>query len=440
MPDPRVRAMVRLRVLVEDEEDGDPTPHPLLVRPISVDIESNSVREADRATIELDYRDFPFDPRAIRFAQATVHMGDVGLSDRPLPADETTLRFLGIVDKCDTSHGEDGSTVRLECRDYTAYLLDAVWTGGAIDIDRPLRHVVAEVLSRVPSVARLAYRFSPRVSEIHLSRMLGKTIYTPEGEVDAWTVLSDLCGLAGLIPVMAGDTLYVVTTDDLGMRYVEHPDGRVERIPPLHARLTLGYDIERLTYARNYNETARHQIQINCWDPERRESRTVLYPADGIVLSRKIDAKGKTTTEKAAILPFFQTGSYSDDVLREMARRIYDERAREQLEGSFETGRARDIEGVDLLGLANGHRVTLKMEPDDVMVLETMSRSEGVRYLVGRGYNEAVAEALMQAKARANRISVVFYVRRARHKWGADDGYSLEVEFINLVGTRGQGG
>src|SRR5690606_29978777 len=192
------------------------------------------------------------------------------------------------------------------------------------------------------------------------------------------------------------DALQIVTPDDVGTVFRDPQDGG--DLPPMHARMTWGWDIERLRFGRDFNDARSHQIQLTCWDPERRESRSVLYPEDGVVVQRKVSADGKVQVEKASILPFYETGSFSEDQLREKARRIYEQRAREQVQGAFETRSFVDRDGQDLMGLTNGHRVSIRLEPDEVTALEAMSPAEGVRYLVERGYVVEVARALVEAK------------------------------------------
>lgn len=423
---------VSLLVLIE-AEDEDPIPHRLTLWPRMVELENNSAREADSFRIELGYEDFPFDPRSVRFMQVSIYMAATE-PGAAMPMDRTTLRFVGNVDEPETSLAEEGHSVTLRGRDFTSFFLDAAWTGGAIAIDRPLDEVLSEFLQHVPGAGTMPFTFGPGNGEVVLADVLGKDIYTPpqEGD-DAWTVLSDLLGLAGLICVVVLDSLNIVTPAQVGTLF--QWTGEVEEdLPPLHARMAFGSDIERLRFSRDYNDARHHQIQITCWDPVARESRVVTYPEDGIVVSRRIGVDGKVDVELAPILPFYESGSMSEDQLREKAKRIYEERAREQIEGSFETRSFVDLDGQDLMGLMNGHRITLQIEPNELAGLDRMSASEGVRHLTERGYTESVARALVDAKRRAHRIASQFYVRRAQHRLHHEEGYRLEVEFVNLVG------
>ena len=132
------RCRVRLQLLLEDWTGtgaGSQT-FDLAVDPIEVTIERNDHRTADKATVTLDLRDFPFDPRTYRACRVTVYLADV--ADPAGELSDLDAQFIGFVDLPRTSRTAQGSQVDLECRDYTGVFLDTRWTAGAVDITRPL--------------------------------------------------------------------------------------------------------------------------------------------------------------------------------------------------------------------------------------------------------------------------------------------------------------
>ena len=419
----RPRAFVGFNALLEDFAGGqDATVHAFAVVPKSVDIERNDHRHADVAHIEIDYRDLPLDPRTVRALAVAIAIGDVTDDESNLGDDPTARRFLGVVDEPETVLEEAGEVVRLTCRDYTAYFLDHTWDGSLIDVTVPLVRVVEAIRDATPGASTIALSWDVGgAAGLVLQAQIGRTKFAPHAGDDTWSVLCDLLGRVGLIPVIKLDELHITSASDVGTGAT---------------RWAWGSDVSRLTYRRKFNDVASQQIEIRCWDEQARETRTATWPETAIVKRRKVSASGKVSTEAAALLAFYVAGTYTAAQLRTIAERIYDETAREQFEGEIETHEMLDGDDVDALDVANGDTVEIRLGDGVLASIEGMSAAEAVAFLVNGNepMDPDVAVAFVASWQRAEQLTTSFYVKSARHTWSREDGYKLEIAFITIVG------
>ena len=165
------RHVLRIAAVLETF-DGSPTTLDRAVEwqviPRSAKLERNDVHTADRLTVVVDFREFPFDPRLVRAASVTYYAGNTRGGE--LALDATTMRFLGVVDTPETYLSEDSSTVTFDCRDYTAILLGQRATPAmAVRLDRSLREVLVERLYRDARVTRI-YEGTSEVQRLVIAR------------------------------------------------------------------------------------------------------------------------------------------------------------------------------------------------------------------------------------------------------------------------------
>ncbi|MCI0347512.1 MAG: hypothetical protein L0221_19075, partial [Chloroflexi bacterium] len=368
------RAGVILDALFEDFGDGSgETKKTIEARPRAVELRRNDHRTADTFRVELDFRDFPLDPRTLRSVRVRVLLGDVEDPAAELPADEDRFRaFVGFVDVPETTLQEGGEVVTLEGRDYTAVFLDFVWSGvnndgKAIAVNRPLSQVVDDIVATVPGASGVTVVYANGADGLVLADFIGRTKFSAQDGDDAWTVLVDLCGRAGLIPVFVLDELRIL---DAAAVQAGHD-----------ATFLYGENLVSLRYKRKFNEARTRQVKVVCWDEQKRTSREALYPTSPILTKKKVDAEGKVTTEAAPILPFYVAGAFTDQALADLAERIYNEAAREQVEGELESREMRDLDDqVDLPLLGNGDRIRLTLGTSLLANIAGMSESEAIQF------------------------------------------------------------
>jgi len=421
------RARVVLSVLLEDFGDGSTSEVVSFEAvPRVVEWVGNTARQADTFRVELDYRDLPLDPRMARLILVTVYCGDVGEPDGEIDLEgDRHLRMLGYVDEPESTMDDSGAVVVLEGRDFTALFLDKRWTGGALDVSRPLSEVVADILDQTWPSGELKIEFAEGTGSTVLKDITGKKRWTPKEDVDTWTVLSDLLAEVSLVPVIRLDTLYVA------------PAGTVNNLR--QAAFLYGENLLKLTFRRELSGRKTEQVELVTWDPQTRESRSATWPAEPIVLTKTLNKDGKVSNvTNAPVARFTLTGSYTVEQLELMAWHIWDERARQQLEGELETLDLVDIEhGTALPELTNGDRVVVEWGTQVLSSIEGMTPGEALIHLTSgpRALTQSVALALIATYAKAGSLASEFYVRSARHSWSRDKGYSLTVDFQNVVGA-----
>jgi hypothetical protein len=158
--------------------ETDPKIIKFWVLPKRVRIERNNIYDAGKCTIDLEYRNIPFDPRAFRFAAVRVAIGSASPADYAggirdggnqatlssiVPPEETewysltgNSRFVGFVDEWSVEFDDAEEKVSLQCRDISAVIRDEeIPISVGIDLDKPIREGVAELLKRAgPSSMR----------------------------------------------------------------------------------------------------------------------------------------------------------------------------------------------------------------------------------------------------------------------------------------------
>jgi hypothetical protein len=419
------RAGVVLECLLEDFGDGSGSETATIEAvPRSVEVRRNDHRTADTFRVELDFRTLPLDPRTMRSIRVHVLLGDVGDAEGALAIDDDRYRaFLGYVDVPETQLSALGETVTLEGRDYTGLFLDAKWSGKAIDVTGPLEGVVRGILETVPGADGIAVVFANASAATVLSGVIGRKKFAPHPGDDTWTVLCDLCGRAGLVPVVVLDEIWILDS-------VAIQAGKT-------ARFAYGENLSKLTFKRNITEVRTRQIEVRCWDEQARETRTAKYPTSAIVKKKTVSPKGKVTETTAPIYPFYVSGTYTSAQLAALAKTIHDEAARQQIEGDLETMEMVDLDNtvrVPLIG--NGDRVVVQLGTALSESIAGMSPAEAVLWLSSgpEALDVVTATGIVNGFTKAQGLSTAFYVKEAAHRWAWDAGYTCNIRFINYVG------
>lgn len=426
------RCAVAITLLMEDWGTGASTTYTLTVVPRQVEILRNDHRTADTCTITLDFRDFPFDPRTFAAGIVQVALADVGAPDGTIDVD-ASLQFAGVIDTPKSTRAEDGATVTLECRDFTAYFLDHMWASGAIKIDVPLVDVLAAIVAEVPGADGLQQGFSNGLSSLTLSDVFGRTVYCPQPKDDAWTILCDLCGRVGAVPVVSADMLLILTPADFGVdRNAFMQSGAVT---PLSVTMAYGSNVRSLGYLRRFKEARTLQVEVRAWDEAKRKVTTARYPTSAVVTKRRVSASGTVKEDAAPILPFYVSGAYTDAQLAEVAERVWTEAARQEIEITLETMDLADLDGAGLPSVGNGTRLTVDIQPSIAADIASESQAEAIARLTSgdRALAVDVATAFVAGFQSANNLAVQFYVREARHSWGRDEGYKVSMTAINYI-------
>lgn len=434
------RCVVRMSVLLDDHVPGIPTPVQLLKNyaqitaiPRSVEVSRNSSRKADTATITLDYRDFPLDPRLIRDITVSIHLESVPDPNFPLVPTPLNLRFYGRVDVPRVTLSSSGQTVKLECRDFTGIWLDKKWPGkdaatGLYTNPCPpgttLQTMVEAMRLRVTPGTAPAVFLDPTAAAINMHNIIGRDFFVSKEDDNAWDVLCALCDKVGLVPCWNLANLEI-------------------RSPTLSsltsAFMVYGQNVERLDFERDLRQNAGKQVVIKCWNEVLGQVIEATWPIptspDYSLVARLSESETPTTIIDR--VQYNVTGPYDPFTLQIMARRVWTEMRQNQLAGELETRDMSDLIGVDLLPLSNGDRLVCQLGTEDQAAISHMSPAEAVAYLADptrpNSLSPDAAQALVTAWTVAQSLNITFYVLEAHHSWDCDDGYRLRVRFRDFV-------
>lgn len=388
------RALVLLQPTLTDGSTID-----IITVPVEVDWTRNDITEADEATVVVDWADLPLDPRAIGDCRVTVYAADVQDPETVISIrDRRHVRFVGYVDEPALEFGDDGQRVTLRCRDYTGLLLDAKWSGSAVRVDRPLSQVLRELIEVIPG-----YR-GASIVVARDERVFGRDTWVPASGSSIWDVCVAISKATGQTPRWVLGELAVSTP--------EEALGKDTRI------LVYGDQVARMDLRRNMNPVAGRTIQVSALDTGSNTVITGQYPP------------GDPQNIHGYLRP---AGPWSRAVLDAQARHIYETWQRRQVTGSLETRAMSDLDGVDLVALESGNLLYVRARSADRASVLGMSRSELATYLHDHGMARTVANALANSWANSEDLATLFYVVRAAHRWSRDDGYSLRVEFGNVL-------
>ncbi len=474
------QAAITLRVLFEDFGQGQAKLqelHSLRVLARSVEVNLNDYTQADTFSCEIDYKQLPFDPRAIRSCGVTISMQNMrGTPESGKefsvsrtanviePSDDNTI-FIGFADDDTITFDEERRTVRLEGRDFTALLLDQKYTAGPIDLAKPLDKIIRAILdlykeTRYNGTTKTGLQIDNRVREAlpNLGAICpdfndkGQTKNVKRNE-SPWDVIQDLVARAGLIAYVELDKLVISKP-------------RVLYDAQQAKRFVYGKNLSKLELKRKIGRMKNFNVACRSLSIETKEvllakipleataawSSATGIPAKEVKIPKMSAVGNRTGTTKnpgdktpinAAAVPEDEAAPYltfrfpnvkSKAHLIKIGEKLYEELGRQQLEGNFSTREMETMDGLnqcfDLLKLRIGTPVQIQIDQAD---MEGLSQKNGERersqFLQMRGYTPQVANILAQT---LKRPSMIFYTRGVRFSH-SDQGFSIDVEFINFI-------
>lgn len=495
------------------------------VRPKKVSVERPNTIDAAKATVVIDYRSLPFDPRIVRSCGVTVMLGEVteeefasGIVDNErrsegadgvspdrlpysseLPRGYGLIRFEGFADSWNVRLGEGADEVEITARDLSSVLRDLRLPDGVgIDLSIPIVDGVKEVLSAFPATTGIPVVFGPaqELSEEEVSAILttptfgdgegpipaesqnrlkpkvgakgkpGKPKAIRKGEKNQplWDHLVTTCVKVGLMPVLRGRILFLQTAQaqaKAGEPWV----------------LFYGRDLLDLSFTRKLEGVNQQTIEIRVPDPTIGRTRWARYPVlqgeptSGVlgVTNPVTSRPNKVTpagTPEERILTFEFDKVWESKTLEGMAKQVFEQVARQEIQGSLSTrllrvqrlARAR-VPGIGRVRLER--RSILDMWPgDSVLVLvapaqevatalqtqvtvvqqtyKELAQTEFARRLealVAVGLSRSTAEKVARAQELVNNGSK-FQVHGVKFEYSADDGLGVTVDFQNFVAVR----
>jgi hypothetical protein len=426
-----------LRLFVVMEDFSGDTAAPVanavdwMVTPRRAQLERNDIHTADKLTLDVDFRQYPFDPRMIRAASVAYYAWD-RMGPPPVGPVRETLRFLGVVDEPQLVMGED-SHATLECRDYTAILLGKKAEAAMrVELGRHLDDILRDLLATLPGeqatlLTPVIYADGADWPVVSAGGRRSARLFV-EPKDTLWGVIRRVVQMVGLVCWIDLDRLVVSTPRNI-------------TIATRPARFSFGRNLSDLRLRRNPQNLTK-PVALTQFDTRTGTRSQAIYPPGAGTRTRGRSrahatitsaGQGAATGEAATPEEFNITDSLSAEDLALAAERIYRDRARVEVEGSFTTHEMR-VGGYDLLAAKTTDAIEAVVD-EQVRTIVTRSGADRILSelaLRDLGYPPEVARALVRGWEALDRVRVPFVVRKAALQID-DSGFQADIDFQNAL-------
>jgi hypothetical protein len=450
---PRVAAILRVPQMgapaerVSQVSDDSLTSFPIRIR--RAWWESNDHQHADILKLTAEWRDAGADPRLLSSATAQFYLGSADEHGQWSPGPDT-LRFIGTLVRARRIAREgEGFTVELEFQDYTSFFLRAkLPPEGVPDYSQSLSDAWARICDntgyldpngsstivstvsalrdRLTPVGQLAQGALPSLGSAAAPRFARLGARVPvKPNSDAWAVWQQCVGMCGLISFIRKDQCIVTLAQDFYS----------ELNPP---RLVWGRNILELSEARNA-DFAGKGVGVTSFDPLTNRTLESFYPPLGSAAQKRAVSSGGAQSQHYEM--FTYTGITDPATLDGLARRIWEERSRQELEGQLTTAEmfTDTVSGdsFDLLALGPGDALRVEFEERDKEALRSIPTVEArIAYLTARAYSDGVAELIAKDADAFAGAPPEFCVKRVTADFqtdGESGSFDLQVSYCNRV-------
>lgn len=428
-------------------------------RVLEAKLTKNNHLVADELTVTLGWREAGIDPRILKYGRGKLWVWDSNHG----PFDETRhLRFSGIVKTAKRSSNDDWMKVELTLHDYTSLFIDMKpfptegmpeWTDTLQVVwDKICRNTgwydpdTGKIVSSVEALRKkiiystptaLLYRDKP-IGVLVPDRFHKTAKPTPGRYQDAWSVWKWITGALGLISYIDGHNCIVSDT-------VEHFD---QSEAPIFTYGQNIYDLEEV----GDTGIATKGVLVKSMNTLTGKVMESHYPRPGDErIKTKRAAVGKRSDEGANVTENEVSAEYEEfsfntiqtqEMLDRAARAIYEERSRQQLEGSFKTSDMTvrrpspddNPETVDILGLTAGDPIAVYFDGKLQETLRSMgSVSEQFTYLTDViGYDRSVAQVIILNLDVPELAGFTFHIDTVEMDLG-EEKLEFTVKFHNLM-------
>lgn len=434
---------------------------PLLVR--SARLVRNNHMHADELQLVCDWRDCGVDPRFLKSATVDYWIDNVG-PDGVLLKTLNNVEFTGVCTNVSRAARLDGGfEVTLNFHDYTSFFLaqKPYPSTGVPQFDSTLVDAWALICDNtgwydistgkiVSSVAKLRDRLVFR-GGVDPSQAIGKKAVLPvvqrlttidvKDSKSAWDVWQYTVNILGLISFIDGDQCIVTTALE---HFSAGDDPQIIDNPHLIWGENIADMEEHVSSMHNGKG-----ICLTSFDPIRGTTLESFYPPPGDprIHIRRTAAKKKGP----AVSPAPQTDQYeffpyncaqTQDVLDAAAQRVYEEFARQDMQGKIATHEmsvdSPDGKNVNLLKIKHGDPIRVEIERGvrEKLTSDTSDASK-LNYLVNeRGYAPPVAALLIANAAAFDTLKSDFVVQTATINL-SDTAFSVELAYISYISIKG---
>lgn len=445
---------------------------------LRAEIQRGGFRTMDKASFTLNYFEAPFDPRLMRAAAVEISIGvvseiefDAGMHGLRRPdgslfsqvEDPEGLRagtkFFGFIDRWDIDINESGAVVYGSAQDAMSLIRDTPLPKEAeLDLDVPLEQGIKQLLDSFPALRGIPVTYGdgelgpvPGSAGARKKKLVGKKgqkRYKRVGEnTNVWDYITDVCTASGVIPVVDGYGIHIQQARTLYGKRPQAPS------------MVWGRNLESLRFSRALSGFKNPTVEVRCYQQDKQQTYAARYPASPGYETAIIGVKDfpKKPDRAARVTPsgsnpdepirVFVVSNVADfDRLRGIARGIYEETARQEIEGNFSTRDPSsfqvDFAAADLLDLKAGDPVRILMDArrqgalaDNVTALQGMTPAERLQHLMDAGYKRNVAITYAALLDQAN-LQTIFRTQMVRLTMDHEEGLSIDVDFCNYVTIR----
>ncbi len=461
------------------EEAEGPLSIVVTVPVLDVEVERASFRTGDKASFTLNYFDAPFDPRLMRAAGVEVLIGvmsaeehDAGMHGlvrddgsrhsvvEDAPGLQAATRFVGFIEKWNVSFGDDGARIEASATDLMSIMRDTQLPPDfEIDHDVPLDEGITALLQAFPALRGIVVTYGKAGQEqpgpIPASAAARRKKVVKKGKkrvrrnaenTTIWDHITDVCIGAGAVPVVVGVGLRIEPARTLF--------GDAPQVP----KMVWGRNLTSLSFERQMGGFQNPTVEVRCYDPDTRKTYAARYPDPtgfGVAIlgerpfppipkrANRVTPSGKNPEQTTHVMTVSGIGPSQ---LETVAGGIFEETARQELEGSFQTDDPSTFgvpfEIADLLDLHAGDPIAIEIDQrgqgeiaDVVSQLQGMTVPERIGHLMDVGFRQRVAVAYAVLVDQAN-LQTIFRVTGVRLKLSSEDGLNVDVDFHNYITLR----
>lgn len=463
-----------------EEVDG-PLSVVVTIPVVRVEVERASFRTGDKASFTINYFDAPFDARLMRAAGVEVLIGvmspeehDAGMHGlaradgsrysvvEDAPGLQVATRFVGFVEKWNVKFDDGGAVIEGSATDLMSIMRDTRLPEGLeIDHTLPIEEGITALLQAFPALRGIVVTYGrkgrsdstgPRPAGAAARRK--KTVKKGKARVKRnaenstiWDHITDVCIGVGVIPVVTGVGLRIEPARTL---YGASPD-----VP----KMVWGKNLTSLSFERQLGGFKNPTVEVRCYNPDDRKTYAARYPDPGFgfgvailgerpfppgpARANRVSASGKNPEETIHVM---SVSGIAPEQLEAVARGIFEETARQEIQGSFQTNDPSTFgvafEEANLLDVHAGDPIAIEIDQrsqgqvaDVVSRLAGMTFPERVEHLLDKGFRKSVAVAYAVLVDQAN-LQTIFRVSGARLAFEADDGITIDVDFQNYITLR----
>jgi len=426
----------------------------------NVIVERNDYSEADTVKLSFDYKAFPFDPRCIRACGISVFMENVkkvfdgnGIqvkltpNDKPIGTKGANKVFVGFADESSIKFDDDTRTVTFEGRDFTGLLIDIKRINSdPIPLSKPLDQIISDLLKeqKTTEAIQVVNRTGeelPTLAKLAADLDSATSVKNQKRKETYWDIIQDLLSRVGLLGFIEIDKFII-----------SKPQNIYEK--KKLKQFIYGGNIKDLSFSRKLGRSKNFNIRVVSFNSLTKSVESAKIPLEattpGIagpeVTIPQLDKDGKKIDppKVADYITFPVKDVVNKEQLIRIGESIFEEMSRQQIEGSFTTYEMQipeetfDDDGarvkttpVDFSSISNGTGIRIYLRQEDLKEIKSDStESEKTAFLLRRGYGQKFSKAFASS---LDRINTAFYTKSVRFELDQENGFSMQIEFINFI-------